>query len=194
MSEFNFSSMMRPIYRLHKRGKFFYLGQRKKPISENSFIYPYVTILTNKSKQFHKSTIGNISASPGIYGIFTRDKRNKNGIGKCLYVGQSVNMRNRAKQHKKCLATASNHVKGVRAHNKSKVVILTRFKTEIKYYLIIQDYKIKDLKFVSLYRFSDKEFNKLTEYEQKILLTMFEQCMIDVYNPKYNTLAARPNL
>ena len=185
--------MKKPIYRIHKRGNDYYFNRNRKPINKNSFIHPYCKQLTHKTVSYQNRYIGKITNSPGIYGIFVRDKRRKDQMGECLYVGQSINLATRIKQHKKNFVVASNHIKGLKAQSKSSIIVIPKYKVEAKYYMMAKDYWLKDLKFVCLYKFTDNDFKKLQNSEKKILLTLEEQLFIDLYSPKLNTFAARPS-
>jgi len=184
--------MKRPIYRIHKRDNNYYFNRNRKPIDKDSFMYPYCKQLTHKTISYQNRYMGKISNSAGIYGIFVRDKRKKDQLGECLYVGQATDISRRIKQHKKNFATASNHIKGLKASSKSSVIVIPKYKVEAKYYMMAKDYWLKDLKFVCLYRFDDN-FKKLLPSEQKVLLTLEEQLFIDIYSSSLNTFAARPS-
>lgn len=187
-------AMKKPMYRIHKRGSEYYFNRNKKPISKDSFMYPYCKQLTHKTVTYQNKYMGKITNSAGIYGIFVRDRRKKDQLGECLYIGQAVNLTNRMKQHKKNFTTASNHIKGLKAQSKSAIIVIPKYKVEAKYYMMAKDYWLKDLKFVCLYKFDSKEFNKLENSEKKILLTLEEQLYMDIYSPLYNTFAARPSV
>ena len=191
--------MKKPIYRIHKRGNEYYFNRNRKPISKSSFIYPYCKQLTHKTISYQNKYIGKITTSPGIYGIFVRDKRRKDQMGECLYVGQSrVGISTRVRQHKKSLALASRQIQGIRSYygksiSWNKLKSYLNIKMELKYYSIIYKYSMSDLKFISLHTFSKKELSKFTNSEINMLLTCFEQMLIDVYKPSENRVAARPS-
>ena len=180
-----------PIYRIHYRNGAYYFNKDKKPLSKDYFMKPYYKVLTHKTPAYNKQFIGNITATPGIYGIF--EKKKDGSLGKCLYVGQSYNIKNRVSQHRKNFVTASNHIKGLKAHSKHQIIIITKYKVEAKYYMMARDYYLKDLKFVSLYKIDKKTWQKYTKEEQKLCLTFLEQAMIDTWNPSLNIIAARPS-
>lgn len=185
--------MKKPIYRIYNRNGKYYFNRDKKPLPLNSFLKPYYKVLTHKTKAYQKQFMCNISNQPGIYGIFVRDRRKKSHLGECLYVGQSQSISKRIEQHKKNFVVASNHIKGLKAHNKTGIIVIPKYKVESKYYMMAKDYWLKDLKFVCLYKIPKKKFLKLSQEEQKMLLTFLEQCEMDVWQPKLNYFAARPN-
>lgn len=193
--------MKRGIYRIYKRDRKYYFNKNKKPIDRNSpyyFLKPWFNILTHKTRQFQEKQAKNISTSPGIYGIFLRDRTKKNQLGNCLYIGQSVNVKSRCTQHKKHIVTASNHIKGVRAKAKKnykdwrKMIPKEKRKVENKYYTISQ-YYLADIKFVQLLKIDKKDWETLSDEQRKILLCMGEQLGIDVFKPITNTFASRPS-
>ena len=185
--------MKKPIYRVYKRNGKYYFNRDKKPLEKNNFLQPYYKDLTHKNKNYYKKYISNITNRAGIYGIFVRDKKKKDQLGKCLYIGQSNNISLRVKQHKKNFVTASNHIKGLKIHNPQGIIVIPKYKVEAKYYMMAKDYYLKDLKFVCLYKSNDRTFKKLSHSEQKILLTFFEQALMDIWMPPLNTFAARPS-
>jgi len=163
----------RPIYRIEDG-----LDMSGESICEAiNILYPYRKRLQNLSRSYQRTYITYITSSPGIYGIFVRHGKH---LGTCLYVGQSVNIKNRVQQHRKCIITAQRHLNRLHAQHKRKI---SHYKVEYKYYQIAKQYKLSDIKFVTLW--------KLQTTDQQIL-TYCEQAMIDAYKPKLNTLAARP--
>lgn len=173
-----------PVYRIHYRNGKYYLGKSKKPLSDNYYLKRFYSVLISTNKEKY---ISNISKYPGIYGIFVRTK---NGLGKCLYVGQSTCIARRITQHKNNFVIASNHIKGLKLHKRK----VSEYKVESKYYKMAEKYKLKELKFVSLYKIPYKIFNKYTEEEQKNILTYLEQSCMDYYKPSLNSFAARPSI
>ena len=79
-------------------------------ISKNHYLYPYLKRLTNYNIKYQRQFMKRISNASGIYGIFYNNV--------CLYVGQSVNITNRIKQHKENFKTAKFHINGLRLHKK----------------------------------------------------------------------------
>lgn len=189
------------IYRIYKRNGKYYFNRSKKPIDKNSkyyFLKPYFDVLTHKTRQFQEKQVSTISESPGVYGIFVRDRNKKNQLGKCLYIGQSVNLKRRIAQHKKNIVTASNQIKGIRLKAKKnyrdwkKMVPKEKRKVENKYYIMSQ-YYMKDLKFTPIVKVDKKYWNKLTEEQKKLLLCFLEQVELDTFKPESNTFASRPS-
>lgn len=186
--------LKRPIYRINKRNGKYYFNMDKKPLEKGYFMEPYYKVLTHKNENYAKRFLGNISNAPGIYGIFVRNRKKKDGLGECLYVGQSGNIKNRIEQHKRNFVKASNHIKGLKAHNKHGIIVIPNYKVEAKYYMMAKDYYLKDLKFVCLYRIDKNDWKKYTREEQKVCLTFLEQAYMDTFKPKYNSFAARPSI
>lgn len=189
--------LKKPIYRINKRNGKYYFNMNKKPLEDNYFMKPFYDVLTHKNPNYEKQFMCNITKNAGIYGIFERDPSKKDGLGKCLYVGQSGNIKNRIEQHKKNFVTASNHIKGLKAHeqanSKNKIIVIPNYKVEAKYYMMAKDHYLKDLKFVTLYKIDKRKWSKFSIEEQKLCLTFLEQAMIDTWKPKFNTFAARPS-
>ena len=136
--------------------------------------------LKHKNRRYQERYISRISSSAGIYGIFT-----KNG-NRCLYVGQSVNVSNRVKQHKECFKKAQRHLIGLKRWNRKLKV----YKVEYKYYEMARKYNLSDLKFV---RFCTIPKKYLQNPYYNAIITYMEQYMMDVYKPSLNTFSARPN-
>ena len=170
-----------PIYRIHFRNGRYYSGKSKKPLPENYFLKRFYGVLMCNNKEKY---ISNISKFAGIYGIFVRTKK---GLGKCLYVGQSNCIARRITQHKNNFVIASNHIKGLNLHKRK----VTDYKVESKYYKMADNYKLSELKFVSLYKIPTKIYNKYSEEEQKTILTYLEQSFMDYYKPSLNSFDAR---
>lgn len=139
--------------------------------------------LKHKNRRYQAQYIQRISPSAGIYGIFVKTSR---GLGKCLYVGQSVNVSTRVKQHKENFKKAQRHLIGLKTwHRKLKV-----YKVEYKYYEMARKYKLSDLQFVRLCTIP-KKYLHLSQFND--IITYMEQFMMDSYKPSLNTFAARPN-
>ena len=188
------------IYRIYKRNKKYYFNKSKKPIDRNSkyyFLKPWFNILTHKTKKYWNKYSGNVSKQPGIYGIFVKDSSKKNNLGRCLYIGQSNSISRRIQQHKKELVKASHQIVGLKSYynikNFGDLKSVLKYKTSLKYYECMWLYNISNLKFATLYKINSKEWNALDIDEQKLLLTFLEQTAMDVYSPKLNKIAARPN-
>ena len=178
-----------PSYRLTYREKCWY-DMYSVLIDKNHYLYPYLKRLTKKTRKAQEPYIQKISAKPGIYGIFVR---NGAKLGKCLYVGQSINIKQRVYQHRECFKKAQRHIIGIRMHNKrASINQIKQLKTEFKYYKMANKYKLSDLKFVRLMNVPYNQ--KQLSYEQyKDILTYAEQAMIDAYKPSLNLFAARPS-
>ncbi len=194
-------TLKKGIYRIYKRNGKYFFNRNKKPIDRNSpyyFLKPYFGVLTNRTRSYNEKQISNISSNPGTYGIFLRDRNKKNQLGKCLYIGQSTNVRQRIATHKKNIAQASNQIKGARAQSKrkykdwKKLIPKEKRKLENKYYVMAQWY-MKDLKFVQLSKVDKKTWNSLSDEQRKILLSMLEQLGMDAFSPATNTFASRPS-
>lgn len=170
------------------RRRYKYYDKTGAIIDKKHWLYPYKELLCNTSRAFLIKHSNNITAGCGVYGIFVR--KPDNSLGKCLYIGQSVNVKNRVAQHKKCFKTAQRHLIGCRVHNKKLTVKkLNNYKVELKYYKMADKYKLSELKFRKIIAINTK---KLTEQQIKELLTYAEQHAIEVFKPQFNTFAARP--
>ena len=181
--------MKRPMYRIHKRANKYYVGNSKKPLPKDSYLMKqgWNRILIHKNRKYAMRFVSRITNTPGIYGIFTRDKRNKHGIGKCLYVGQSVNIKNRVKQHRDNLKEAKRHI----ISNHKRIPDSNKMNVAKMYYYIAFDYNLEDLKFVRLMSIDRRQWNKLSRIESLELLTFLEQYCMDSWKPKFNKIAAR---
>lgn len=169
--------LKQPIYRITgKKDRF------GKVINQKHFLYDYLPRLTNKNRSYHNKFMKRISHTSGIYGIFYHNT--------CLYIGQSVDISNRIKQHKENFKKAQNHLKGLRLTKKRISIKNIKHKVEYKYYELANKYKLGDLSFKKIYDIPKlKDINNFKE-----LLTYAEQAMIDVYKPKFNHIAARPSV
>ena len=149
-------------------------------VDKNHFLYPYKSRLTHLTRKYQSKFTHRISKTPGIYGIFCNNV--------CLYVGQSINISNRIKQHKENFRTAKFQINGTKLHKQRISIDKMEHKVEYKYYEMAKNYNLPELKFKTLFKIprlkDDFEFNEL--------LTYAEQAMIESYKPKYNHIAARP--
>lgn len=151
-----------------------------KKITKTHFLYSYKSRLTHLNRRYQNKYKKRISSTSGIYGIFHNNT--------CLYVGQSVNISKRIKQHKDNFKVAKYQLNGIRLHKKRISINNIKHKVEFKYYEMAYKYKLKDLSYKTL-----MVVPKLKDaYEYSELLTYAEQAMIESYNPKYNHIAARP--
>lgn len=173
-----------PKYIIIKKNNNYYF-RNNKPITKKSILYPLLDRLTHLTREYQEPYIKRISEGPGIYGIFARNKKQ---LGECLYIGQSVEVKTRIKQHKECFKTAQNHINGLRKHFKRINLNKIERKVEYKYYVMANQYTLKDLKFVKIISL-DK---KCSEREFREALTYCEQAMMTAFKPKFNTFAARP--
>lgn len=149
-------------------------------IDKNHFLYTYKNRLTHLTRRYQAKYMKRISGTSGIYGIFHNNT--------CLYVGQSINITNRIKQHKENFKTAKYHLNGLRLHKKRISISKIPHKVEYKYYEMARAYNAYELSYKTLFvvsRLSD-------DFEYNELLTYAEQAMIESYKPKYNHIAARP--
>ena len=149
-------------------------------ITKEHFLYPFKKRLTHLTRAYQSQFMQRISKTAGVYGIFAD--------GKCLYVGQSVNITNRINQHKENFKIAKFHIAGLKLHKKRISIKKLEHKVEYKYYEMAHDYNLSDLSYKTLFVVpklnNDFEFNEL--------LTYAEQAMIYAYKPKFNHIAARP--
>lgn len=149
-------------------------------IDKNHFLYAYKNRLTHLMRRYQAKYMKRISNASGIYGIF------HNNV--CLYVGQSINITNRIKQHKENFKTAKYHLNGLRLHKKRISISKIHRKVEYKYYEMAYSYNLKELSYKTLF-----VIPRLTDdFEYNELLTYAEQAMIESYKPKFNHIAARP--
>lgn len=178
--------MKAPIYIITKKNnKYYYRNNR--PISKNSILYPLLDRLVHTTREYQEPFIKRVSEGPGIYGIFVRKDKE---LGDCLYIGQSVNVKNRVQQHKECFKTAQYHINGLKRHKKRIKLSSIDKKVEYKYYVMANNYNLKDLKFVKIISLNRPD--KCSDKEFKEALTYCEQAMMIAFHPRYNTFAARP--
>lgn len=149
-------------------------------IDKNHFLYPYKNRLTHLNRRYQNKYMKRISKASGIYGIFCNNV--------CLYVGQSINITNRIKQHKENFKTAKFHMKGLKLHKQRLSISKIDHKVEYKYYEMASNYNLDELSYKTLFVVPKLE----DEFKYNELLTYAEQAMIETYKPKYNHIAARP--
>jgi hypothetical protein len=169
------AELKKPIYEI-KNNK----DRLGNAIKKGHYLYPYLNRLTHKTRAYQRKYIQRISHSSGIYGIFCGNV--------CLYVGQSVDISTRIKQHKENFIKAQKQLQGIRIRKKRVALDKVKKKVEYKYYLLAHDYKLSDLSFKKLMAVPKIK----DDFEYNELLTYAEQAMIDSYKPKYNYIAARP--
>ena len=149
-------------------------------ITKTHFLYTYKKRLTHLTKKYQSKFIQRISNTSGIYGIFCGSV--------CLYVGQSVNISNRIKQHKENFKKAKFQINGLRLHKQRINISKIQHKVEFKYYEMAKNYNLSDLSYKTLFKIPKLK----DEFEYNELLTYAEQAMITSYQPKFNHIAARP--
>lgn len=174
------------IYSIVKRGRFYYFPRKRKPIQRNYFAYKHLKTLSNKSlnSMFKRFKFIKKNYQPGIYAIFLKDDKNGRGrfkLGRCLYVGQSTNIKRRKFQHIECIKEAKNHIrKGLRRS------------LDNKYYCMAKDeLNGNKLIFISVWEADKKEWKTLNKEQYRELLCLYEQWAMDILKPKYNVLASR---
>ena len=150
-------------------------------ITKSHFLYPFRSRLTHLNRRYQSKFIQRISNTSGIYGIFYGTT--------CLYVGQSVNISARVKQHKENFKKAKFQINGTKLHKKRISINKLPHKVEFKYYEMAKNYNLPDLTFKTLFRIPKLK----NEFEYNELLTYGEQAMIESYQPKFNHIAARPS-
>ena len=150
-------------------------------ITKSHFLYKYKSRLIHLNRRYQSKYIQRISTTSGIYGIFYKNT--------CLYVGQSVNISNRIKQHKENFKKAKFQIAGTKLHKQRISISKMPHKVEYKYYEMAKNYNLYDLSFKTLFKIPKLK----DEFEYKELLTYAEQAMMEAYKPKYNHIAARPS-
>lgn len=173
------------IFSIKKRkGKYYFKGKRT-PIKRSYFAYKHLRTLSNNSRRsalrFCKHARGSY---PGIYGFFLYEKgKNRLNIGKCLYIGQSVNIKRRKREHEEAIKIAINELK-----NKDPWL----YTLDSKYYKIAKNIiSGKRVIFICVYQINKREWSKLNLDQARELLCLYEQWAMDTYKPKYNVIASR---
>ena len=150
-------------------------------ITKDHFLYPYRKRLTHLNRRYQSQFMQRISNTAGIYGIFCGST--------CLYVGQSVNISMRIKQHKENFKKAKFQIQGTKLHKQRISISKMPHKVEFKYYEMAKNYNLPDLSYKTLFRVPRLK----DEFKFNELLTYAEQAMIESYQPKFNHIAARPS-
>lgn len=150
-------------------------------ITKDHFLYPYKKRLTHLNRRYQSQFQHRISNTAGIYGIFYGST--------CLYVGQSVNISMRIKQHKENFKKAKFQIQGTKLHKQRISISKMPHKVEFKYYEMAKNYNLPDLSYKTLFKLPRLK----DEFEFNELLTYAEQAMIESYQPKFNHIAARPS-
>ncbi len=150
-------------------------------ITKDHFLYPYRKRLTHLNRRYQSQFQHRISNTAGIYGIFCGST--------CLYVGQSVNISMRIKQHKENFKKAKFQIQGTKLHKQRISISKMPHKVEFKYYEMAKNYNLPDLSYKTLFKLPKLK----DEFEFNELLTYAEQAMIESYQPKFNHIAARPS-
>lgn len=159
-------SFMKPIYRIYYRDGKYWIGHKLAPKDHHTS--EYFKFLLHRNRRNAMKFLGNVTTGPGIYGIF---KRSKGGLGQCLYIGQSLNVKKRVEEHQDNI---------VKAINKEKCIPTM--------YNELLTVGVKNIKFVKLISLN-KKFNTIEELFES--LTIFEQFYMDSFEPTINVIAAR---
>ena len=184
-------SLKRPIYRIFKRHGMYFVGTSHIPITNNynPIIFRYKEELTHRNITYAKNFISSkITQGPGCYGIFVRNNRSKNNIGKCLYVGQSVDVVKRIEQHKANIATARKEI-DLKKHFDVKSDC--KYTVPRMYYDIANKYSNDVLVFKKLISIPKPLWSQCDKKKAQYALSIFEQYCMDCYNPEENVIAAR---
>ena len=125
-----------------------------------------------------KYALNRITKGPGCYGIFVKNNKSKLGIGKCLYIGQSVNVPRRIAEHKENIQ---------KARNKDQTV-------PKMYQKIAEDYTDDVIKFVKVYSVDKATWTKMDKDQALTYLSILEQYFMDSYSPILNYAGARKSI
>lgn len=179
----NASDMTKSVYKIRRRTYrntvFYYLGSKR--LDDTYIRDDLLKIFSKPSLYQAKKYVGKITKGAGTYGIFIRNRRSKLGIGECLYIGQSLNVKNRISQHMDNINIASLYItKGI---NKKDVP---------RMYYGMAAIGIENLKFVRLMSIDSRYWDSLNRHDKEELLTITEQYMMDCWEPRYNVVKARP--
>lgn len=171
------------IYTIKKRkGRYFFINKRNS-IPKTYFAYKHLKLLSNHSRRSALRYCKHVRGSyPGIYGIFLKEKgRNRLNLGKCLYIGQSTNIKRRKSEHMECINKAIKELSKGRPHTLSS-----------KYYKIAKNIiSGEKIIFVTVFSFDKREWSKLDLDQIRELMCLYEQWAMDTYKPSYNFLASR---
>lgn len=181
-----------PLYNITVNNNKYY-DKDGKLFKKNSSIAPYLKLLCSSKHDMisHINNTTKLHHNPGVYGIFVKSKRNKHNIGKCLYIGQSIDVCNRIESHKYCFKKAQRHIIGTKQHHKHITISKLQHKVDYKYYKMANSYKLSELMFVALLELPHTLLNKA---DYKETLTYCEQAYMNKFKPLYNTFAARPSI
>lgn len=134
-----------------------------------------VSVLKHPNRRYASRFLQDIGSFSGVYGIFEKSKRTSNGLGACMYVGQSVNIERRIGQHKEQILEAKKHPGDAR-----------------EMYRVLAMYDISELEFRCLYRVPPEVNARCENIDQLLyVLACLEQWGMDSYEPTLNLSAAR---
>lgn len=168
----NYEELKKSKYGIKKKKGKFYVNDEE--LDEKSFLVRlgYVEDLTKKTKESALKYLGNITSVPGIYAIFKKDTNGE--LGKCLYIGQSFNIKHRCKEHIDNLYNAYG----------TEFKVLTMYKD-------LNNIGKDNIKFVRLFAISNKYWDKMDYEEKNLTLTILEDYFISSLKPKLNVIQAR---
>lgn len=196
------------LYRIFKRNGKYYHNRNKTPLPKGFFMEPFYKQLTHPTRRYQMQFVGRVTSGPGTYGIFVRNSKSKDGIGKCLYVGQSVDVARRCQEHYLRIKVATKHIEKLKSvgskfykrgnslKNWKEIVsecVVQRFYYDIadKYCVGLKGDKLANLKIVKLSYIDKKTWSKFTKDEALECLTYLEQLGMDAFQPECNVIAAR---
>lgn len=158
--------LMKPIYRIYKRDGKFYLGRKLAKLDHP--LYEYFNLLIHRNRPYAMRFINPILNGSGTYGIFKKGRGNS--LGRCMYIGQSINIKCRVDQHIEKISMAQNKFPGLPTM-----------------YYNLSDIGLPNLKFMKLI-----SIDKIMEIEQLYeCLSILEQYSMDCFQPELNVIAAR---
>lgn len=182
----------RAIYRVYKRKengviKYYTVGNKEITDMKINYMFPF---LCKRRITIAKKFITRVTKGPGTYGIFVINYKATSGsnlaqkyLGKCLYVGQSVNVK----------ARVADHLNKINVARKDKDKLLCQFpypKIPTMYYNLAK-YPKERIKIVKLTSIDSTTSRKMSKEELFESLVYLEQWGMDCFNPEYNVTAAR---
>lgn len=165
-------AMRRSIYRVHRKDGKYWIYNRLAP--KDHKMSSYFKDLIHANRRYASKFISNVTKGPGTYGIFKRDGRSSIDIGKCLYVGQSVDVRWRVGDHIDKVKRASKGENGL-PHM----------------YALLAEIGIENIKFVRLMGIPKPLYSTMNKDEALEALSLLEQYGMDSFEPELNVTAAR---
>jgi hypothetical protein len=129
--------------------------------------------LTHRNRRYASKFITRVTRGPGTYGIF---RRYGSKLGKCYYVGQSVNVKSRVAQHIQKVRIAKN-----KSHGWREIPSM---------YFDLAEVGLENLKFVKLMSIDSRTLKKMTFDEELESLTIMEQYGMDCFKPSLNVICA----